>query len=90
MIIIGAALLLAAVLAVPALLVTAKEVPDVVRRLELQNSVRTTLLQAIAGLFLISGAYFTWRQLQLSRQQLRQSLDTSTAQIQLGGVRNPV
>ena len=83
MIIIGAALLLAAILAVPALLVTVEEVPDAARRLELQNSVRTTLLQAIAGLFLISGAYFTWRQLQLSRQQLRQSLDTSTAQIQL-------
>jgi uncharacterized protein YjbI with pentapeptide repeats len=34
-------------------------------------------------LFLVSGAYFTWRQLQLGRQQLRQALDSSTAQIQL-------
>lgn len=82
-IIIGTGLLLATVFAVPALLVTAEQVPDVATRLELQNSVRTTLLQGIAGLFLISGAYFAWRQLQLGRQQLRQTLDTSTAQIQL-------
>lgn len=39
--------------------------------------------QSIGGLMLIVGAYFTWRQLQLSRDQLRHSLDTSNAQLRL-------
>jgi hypothetical protein len=34
------------------------------------NDVRTTLLQVIAGALLILGAYFTYRQLQTSRDQL--------------------
>jgi Pentapeptide repeats (8 copies) len=35
---------------------------------KLQNDVRTTLLQATAGLLLIAGAVATWRQLQISRE----------------------
>jgi Pentapeptide repeats (8 copies) len=34
----------------------------------LQNDVRTTLLQATAGLLLIAGAVATWQQLQISRE----------------------
>jgi hypothetical protein len=34
----------------------------------LQNEAGATLLQGLAGGVLLLGAYFTWRQLQLSRQ----------------------
>jgi hypothetical protein len=79
----GAVLILIAVTVVPALIVPAGQVPDAAKRLELQNSVRTTLLQGLGAVLLVAGAYFTWRQIQVSREQLRQSLDTSTAQLQL-------
>jgi hypothetical protein len=36
--------------------------------LELQNQVRTTLLQGLAGAFLFLGAYFTYRQLMAARE----------------------
>jgi Pentapeptide repeats (8 copies) len=36
-------------------------------RLMLQNAARTTLLQALAGLAVIAGLYFTWRQVKTSR-----------------------
>jgi hypothetical protein len=72
-----------AVFVVPALMVPASQVPDAARRLEVQNSIRATLLQGLGATFLIAGAYFTWRQIQLQREQLRQSLDSSTAQLQL-------
>jgi hypothetical protein len=39
-------------------------------RLKLQNDARATLLQALAGGVLLLGAYFTWRQVQASRDQL--------------------
>jgi hypothetical protein len=38
------------------------------RQAELQNDVRATLLQGIAGLLLVLGAVATWRQLQISRE----------------------
>lgn len=79
----AATLILVAVSVVPALIVPTSQVPDAAQRLELQNSVRTTLLQGVGAVLLVAGAYFTWRQIQLSRDQLRQSLDTSTAQLQL-------
>jgi hypothetical protein len=79
----AATLILVVVSVVPALLVPAGQVPDAAQRLELQNAVRTTLLQGLGAVLLVAGAYFTWRQVQLGRDQLRQSLDTSTAQLQL-------
>ena len=39
-------------------------------RLRLQNDARATLLQGLAGGVLLLGAYFTWRQVQVTRQQL--------------------
>jgi hypothetical protein len=79
----GVIVVLVAAALVPALIVPASQVPDAATRLDLQNSVRTTLLQGVGAVLLIAGAYFTWRQIQLSRDQLRQSLDTSAAQLQL-------
>lgn len=37
-------------------------------RLKLQNELRTTLLQALAGVALLIGAYGTWRQVQVTRE----------------------
>jgi hypothetical protein len=37
-------------------------------RLKLQNDARTTLLQGLAGGVLLLGAYFTWRQLSVTRE----------------------
>jgi hypothetical protein len=37
-------------------------------RLKQQNDVRTTLLQAVGGVVLLIGVYFTWRQVQVSRE----------------------
>ncbi|MEV4146977.1 pentapeptide repeat-containing protein [Amycolatopsis sp. NPDC049691] len=74
----------AALLALPAVIVPANAVPDAATRLRLQNEYRTTVLQGIGGLVVVLGAYFTWRQLQVSRGQLRHSLDSAMAQLQLG------
>ena len=51
-------------------------------RLRLQNDARATLLQGLAGGVLLLGAYFTWRQLQLSRQQLTHTLQATGAQLE--------
>jgi uncharacterized protein YjbI with pentapeptide repeats len=37
-------------------------------RIALQNQVRTTLLQAFGGSFVLVTAYFTWRQIQVNRE----------------------
>jgi hypothetical protein len=79
----GAILVLVTVSVVPGLIVSSSQVPDAAKRLELQNSVRTTLVQGLGVVLLVAGAYFTWRQIQLSREQLRQSLDAGGAQLQL-------
>jgi hypothetical protein len=50
-------------------------------RLQLQNDARATLLQGLAGGVLLLGAYFTWRQLQLSRQQLNHTLQATGEQL---------
>jgi hypothetical protein len=55
---------------VPPLVVSVHDVPDPVKRLELQNAVRTTLLSGMAGIFFLTTAYFTARQLQTARDQL--------------------
>ena len=57
--------------------------PDTAKRLELQNAVRVTLLQALGAAFLFAGAYLTWRQLELNRIQLTHTLASSTTQLQL-------
>jgi hypothetical protein len=41
---------------------------DAARRLELQNDVRTTLLQGLGGLAVLIGAFFTYRQLRIARE----------------------
>jgi hypothetical protein len=50
-------------------------------RLQLQNDARATLLQGLAGGVLLLGAYFTWRQLQRSRQQLNHTLQATGEQL---------
>jgi hypothetical protein len=50
-------------------------------RLGLQNDARATLLQGLAGGVLVLGAYVTWRQLQISRQQLTHTLQATTEQL---------
>jgi hypothetical protein len=78
-----AAVFLALIAALPVIAVPVTTVPDAATRLQLQNDVRTTLLQGIGGLVVLLGAYLTWRQLDISRRQLRHSLDASTAQLEL-------
>jgi hypothetical protein len=75
-------LLLGCVLVFPKLLVPTKsvspaDVPSAKERLELENSkhklqndVRATLLQGLAGAFFLATAFFTWRQIRISQQQL--------------------
>jgi hypothetical protein len=56
-------------------------------RLKLQNDARATLLQGVGGAVLLLGAYFTWRQLQASRET--QITDRFTRTIdQLGSERS--
>jgi hypothetical protein len=79
----GSLLLLWAVFVAPNSMISASQVPDPATRLELQNQVRTTLVQGLGAAFLVAGAYFTWWQIQLNRQHLRQTLESSTAQLRL-------
>jgi hypothetical protein len=71
------------VLIVPKLLVPARsdaslsQVQDAAKRheledarLKLQNDLRATLLQGLAGVAVLTGAFFTYRQVQTGRQQL--------------------
>jgi hypothetical protein len=37
-------------------------------RLEAKNNIRTTLVQAVGGLLLLGGAFFTWQQLQIAQE----------------------
>jgi pentapeptide repeat protein len=79
--VLGLALLLWLVLVAPGLLVPARsaaalrDVTDPAKRhelqdarLKLQNDVRTTLLQAVGGAVVLTGAWVAWRQLHLSRE----------------------
>lgn len=46
------------------------------------NDIRTTLLQGLAGVALLSGAFFTWRQLQVSYQgQITQRITAAVEQL---------
>src|SRR4029453_12178006 len=68
-----ALLLLACVLFLPRLLVeydlgAGGQFTSAAERVKAIHDVRTTLLQSIAGLILLGGAYLTWRQFLLSRE----------------------
>jgi hypothetical protein len=52
----------------PSLIVTSEEVPHADQRLKLQNDVRTTGIQLLAGAVLALGAVFTARTLHLNRE----------------------
>jgi hypothetical protein len=41
------------------------------------------LLQSVAGIVVVVGAYFTWRQVQIARRQLLHTIDMSNAQMAL-------
>jgi hypothetical protein len=103
----GLVLLLACVLVFPRLLhpplsaTQLRGVPSADRRVELQqaqaklqNDARATLLQGIAGLFLLAGAVATWRQVQVNREgQITErftraidQLGSSTTDVRLGGI----
>lgn len=46
-----------------------------------QNDVRGVMVQVAGGLVLLVGAYVTWRQLQLSRESMRQTMEATNAQL---------
>ena len=46
-----------------------------------QDEVRGLLFQAVGGIVLLVGAYVTWQQLQASREQLRQNMEATAAQL---------
>jgi hypothetical protein len=46
-----------------------------------QNDVRGVMVQIAGGLVLLVGAYVTWRQLQLSRESMRQTMEATNAQL---------
>lgn len=60
----------AAIFVGPEVLVPASARLTDAERYGLENSVRTTLLQAIGGALLLAGAFFTWRQVLLGQRQL--------------------
>lgn len=60
----------AAVFVLPEALVPSSARLTDAERYGLENSVRTTLLQAIGGALLLAGAFFTWRQVLISQRQL--------------------
>lgn len=105
---IAAALLLSCVLIFPrwlypspsaaelngAKLVGKQRMDAVTDRLKLQNDARTTLLQGLGGAVLLVGAYFTYRQLRISREgQITErftravdQLGSKSKDVQLGGI----
>jgi hypothetical protein len=79
----GVIMIVSLVLLVPKLLVPARsdaslrQVQDAAKRheledarLKLQNDLRATLLQGLAGVAVLTGAFYTYRQVQTGRQQL--------------------
>lgn len=57
-----------ALFVLPGIMVSSDDVPRAHDRLKLQNDVRATLLQAVGGVVLVTGAYFTARNLQITRE----------------------
>jgi uncharacterized protein YjbI with pentapeptide repeats/tetratricopeptide (TPR) repeat protein len=62
------ALVFACIFIFPTLFVPSSVISDTRDRLELQNSVRTTLLQSIGGAAFLLTAFLTWRQIQVTQQ----------------------
>ena len=67
-----------------------RDVPDPARRhelqndrIKLQNDVRTTLLQGLGGMVVLLGAYYTARQVRVSREQLQHNIEASQEQHRL-------
>jgi Pentapeptide repeats (8 copies) len=46
-----------------------------------QNDARGVMVQVAGGLVLLLGAYVTWRQLQLGRESMRQTMEATNAQL---------
>jgi pentapeptide repeat protein len=75
-------------------LVGKQRMDAVTDRLKLQNDARTTLLQGLGGVVLLVGAYFTYRQLRISREgQITErftravdQLGSESNDVQLGGI----
>jgi Pentapeptide repeats (8 copies) len=91
----------AAIFVLPEVLVPASARLTDAERYGLENSVRTTLLQAIGGALLLAGAFFTWRQVLLGQRQLDiarqgqvterftraiEQLGSDTLDVRLGGI----
>jgi hypothetical protein len=71
---------------VPTWLVPDGVIADAAALYGARNDVRTTALQAVAGLVLLLGAYFTWRQVQNSTRTLehtREQLEVTRQQVQV-------
>lgn len=64
-------------------LVGTQRIDAVTGRLQLQNDARTTLLQGLGGAVLLLGAYFTYRQLRISREQLLHTVEASRQQLRV-------
>jgi hypothetical protein len=66
----------------------------VANRVSAANDIRTTLLQGLAGAALLVGAFFTWRQVQLSRHSLItgrftaavEQLGSASAEVRIGAL----
>ena len=92
LIIIG--VILTVVFFLPAYLIPSSSSPAQTEALKAQNEVRATLLQGIAGVVLLVGAYFTWRQIQVSKEaQLTErftrtveQLGNDKSDIRIGGI----
>jgi hypothetical protein len=85
----GAGLVYVVVFIVPPRVINSSSVPDAAVRLKLQNDVRATLLQALAGALFLVTAFLTWQQLHVSREG--QITDRFTRAIdQLGSDKLPV
>jgi len=64
-------------------LVGKQRIDAVNERLTLQNGARTTLLQGLGGAVLLLGAYFTYRQLRISREQLLHTVEANRQQLRV-------
>ena len=77
------ALGLVSVFVVPDRIVHKDLVRDGTERTKLRNDVRSTLLQGLGALLVLTGAYVAWHQLQVSRDQLQHNIDMSLNELHL-------
>ena len=60
---------------------------NAVDELKAQSDIRTSLIQAFAGTVLVSGAYLTWLQLQMNREnQINDRFDKATGHLDAGAL----